>query len=521
MPEGHLDLAVLQLVEQSVELARVLRVGIALHEPPHRPLRDVERVPKPPYKLPGRLRRRERRRRRLSGGRLIRPPQPLGIDERVEQFGHLRREHDPAPSGRLEATLPDLRQGVLPPQRPPQRAQGVAKLASEHPIIAGNPAAEERQGARHAVRISPSHGRQDLRQPPQPLPIQAERLRWIRKPQLPIRPYETLRHDIGEVEPLRQREPHERPGGLRKKLARHRPSLRRLERRAAPRRIPPITLRHPEREPAQLSEAPGGLRGEEHVPPLPDVPDELRHRLNRIQRKPPSGPPYEPPAHDIRHRPHRQEVPAYPRTVHHDPRRPTTWKYRVVRLRQHPDPHRRLSELQKESLQRVSELPLDERAYLGEGDRPERDRSQIQLPNHVWREDVPPRRKETPELHERRPQLLHSEAQPHPQTPHVPRPSSHEKPAAEHVPEPVARPDLGDPGCPPGRPLGQPPRDVPRFHVASLTACKPSSTGPSAVGEPSCCAPTGEAAYLPSNLEYERSRYPKITWRFSARLFER
>ncbi|WP_166395687.1 hypothetical protein [Rubrobacter marinus] len=63
---------------------------------------------------------------------------------------------------------------MLPPQRPAQRAENVAELAPEHPVVLGHRTPEQRQGARHAVRVPAPHGRQHLRQPRSRSPSRAK-----------------------------------------------------------------------------------------------------------------------------------------------------------------------------------------------------------------------------------------------------------------------------------------------------------------------------------------------------------
>src|SRR5215210_539061 len=128
--EDHLDLAVLQLVEEVMKLARVLGVRVALRELPRGSRRHVARVPEARDELPGRLRRNLRR--SLLVGSPSSPPQILSLDQRVEQPDELPGQRGISAPGRFEAASPDLRQGVFPPERSAERPQNVSQLALEH-----------------------------------------------------------------------------------------------------------------------------------------------------------------------------------------------------------------------------------------------------------------------------------------------------------------------------------------------------------------------------------------------------
>src|SRR3712207_7495771 len=76
------------------------------------------------------------------------------------------------------------------------------------------------------------------------------------------------------------------------------------------------------------------------------------------------------------------------------------------------DPARHLIEPEEQTLERVAELPLDERPRLRQGEWLHRDRHPLQLERHVRRQKVPPRREEASQLGESRTELLEGETEP-------------------------------------------------------------------------------------------------------------
>src|SRR5829696_2899935 len=269
VPEANLDLAVFELVEERVDLARVVCERVRLGEPACRAGGDVGRVS---VARDGHL-------RRLRCRDYLRPaPEPLGLLQRTRHLRYLDVQlRTPSAKG-LEHVVSSLPQRVLAPQRSAQGAQSLAQLAPEGGVVAGDEAPGERQGARDPVHVPAPYRRQDLCHAPQSLGVEDKRLRGVDEPDLTGRAIrgESLRREVGEEDAFCESQPHERiryfpvpPGVQRHGLG------RRLERDATARRVVAVGIRHPQPEVTHLSQAAGGLGGEEHVPPVRCVRREL------------------------------------------------------------------------------------------------------------------------------------------------------------------------------------------------------------------------------------------------------
>ena len=113
VPEADLDLAVLEFVEERVDLARVIREGVGLGDRARQAAGDVGRVPvtgdeglgRPPPPL-------------LSAF----PPRALSASTRKScHLGDLDVQPRSTPADRFQARVPDLLEGVFAPQGSAQR----------------------------------------------------------------------------------------------------------------------------------------------------------------------------------------------------------------------------------------------------------------------------------------------------------------------------------------------------------------------------------------------------------------
>src|SRR5215203_699095 len=116
MPETDLDLAVLELIEERVDLARVIREGVGLGDPARQAGRDVGRVPVTGDKDLGRLGRR------LHTGSSF-STEPLDLYQEIGYLGDFDVQPLSSPADGFESPVPDLLQGVFAPQRSAQHAQ--------------------------------------------------------------------------------------------------------------------------------------------------------------------------------------------------------------------------------------------------------------------------------------------------------------------------------------------------------------------------------------------------------------
>jgi hypothetical protein len=176
----------------------------------------------------------------------------------------------------------------------------------------------------------------------------------------------------------------------------------RLERHASARRVISVDVGSEEPEVLQFSKATRDLGRIEHVAAVGNVRGELGHDRGGIERQPVA----EPPARQVGHGSHRQEIPAYARAVDDNEGRPPSRQHGRVRLGKRTDPDRDLLELDEQSFQRVAKLPLDTRPRLREVHRLRYDPHAFQLGGHVGWDQVAADREEAAQLRERGAQLF-------------------------------------------------------------------------------------------------------------------
>src|SRR5215213_5602138 len=267
VPETNLDLAVLELIKEGVDLARVICEGIGLDDPARQASRDVGRVPVAGDEDLGRLRRRYYPRLSFS-------PELLYLDQEIHHLGDFDVQSRASSTDGFESPVPDLLQGMFAPQRTAQRAHGLAQLTPEVRGVVGDKAPRERQSAHHTLHVPAPHRGQGLRHPPQPLRVQAKRLRRVGEPESSCGEVENETHlcRVGEDDSLSQREPDECLRDLQVVLFFEGPGVRwRLERHASARRVIPVDVGSEEPEVLQFSKATRDLGRIEHVAAVGNV----------------------------------------------------------------------------------------------------------------------------------------------------------------------------------------------------------------------------------------------------------
>src|SRR3712207_9241314 len=98
-----------------------------------------------------------------------------------------------------------------------------------------------------------------------------------------------------------------------------------------------------------------------------------------------------------------------------------------MRLGEGAGPDRHLLEPQEQALERVAQLPLDERPRLRESHWFHSNGSQLQLVGHVRGQEVSARREKASQLGERRTEILEGAAQPRADPLRLPPPGAGEK----------------------------------------------------------------------------------------------